>query len=235
MLLTLVALLPLALATTSLTQARITQQILTMASNNNNSSIIGNPKTTNNWHVSANNTLYDLTRSGNLPTTSPKTLPMQGRRQTTIIEPSRSALVIIDMQNFFLHPELSPHATLGRAAVGPTLDMIRAFRANGMKVLWVNWGIDGEEEVVTLPPALLEGFARDHSMGSSFCSDMGCITEEDGTVRELGGKLCRGAWNARPWGELGVALDEGLERGTDLYFHKSELLTIRLVAVMAVG
>jgi isochorismate hydrolase len=32
-------------------------------------------------------------------------LPMAGSQKEIIIEPTRSALVIIDMQNFFLHPK----------------------------------------------------------------------------------------------------------------------------------
>lgn len=83
---------------------------------------------------------------------------MTGSRKTAIIEPSRSALVIIDMQEFFLNPELSPKATGGRTAVQPTLNMIDGFRKAGMKVLWVNWGLD-MRDLMTMPPALLSQFS----------------------------------------------------------------------------
>jgi nicotinamidase-related amidase len=85
---------------------------------------------------------------------------MTGRRKSAIIEPSRSALVIIDMQEFFLNPELTPSAEGGRKAVQPTLNMIQAFRAKGMKVLWVNWGLD-QRDLRDMPPALLVGFSDD--------------------------------------------------------------------------
>lgn len=71
-----------------------------------------------------------------------------------VIEATRSALVIIDMQSefcfaldfegvdidsdFFLHPGLSPEATAGRGVVNATVDMIQGFRKAGMKVLWTN-------------------------------------------------------------------------------------------------
>ncbi len=51
---------------------------------------------------------------------------------------------------------------------------------------------------------------------------MGTLTEDNGTTIELGKKLCRGSWNARPWGPLDPAMVEGLDSGTDLYFNKSE-------------
>lgn len=38
--------------------------------------------------------------------------------------------------------------------------MIKAFRAKGMKVLWVNWGLDGRD-LRDMPPALLAGFSDD--------------------------------------------------------------------------
>jgi len=152
---------------------------------------------------------------------------MQGSRRSVTIEPSRSALVIIDMQNFFLHPELSPGATDGRAAVPPTLDMISGFRGAGMKVLWTNWGLD-DFDLLTLPAAFYAGFSDSgDSMTDSFGSDMGnlSITTSNGTntTVALGRKLIRGSWNAQPWGPLYPAMVEGLDTGTDLYFHKNRL------------
>lgn len=214
---TLLATAMLAVAQVYDTQNSITAVVGT--ANDSDPSVVGNYY--NYWRLDANATTYDLTRSERMKTTSPKTIPMLGGKEQAIIEPNRTAMVIVDMQNFFLHPKLSPSAVRGRQAVQPTLNMIEAFRKNGMKVLWVNWGIDSFD-LVTMPPGLLDGFSENHQMNTTFCTDMGTLTEDDGTEVELGGKLCRGAWNARPWAELGDAMDEGLEAGTDLYFHKSE-------------
>lgn len=99
----------------------------------------------NHWKLVSKNetartTAWDLTRSARLPAPNPKTIKMLGSRASAVIEPSRSAFIIVDMQNFFLHPNMTPSASLGRAAVGPTINLIKAFRENGMKILWTNWG-----------------------------------------------------------------------------------------------
>ncbi|PNS18438.1 T-complex protein 1 subunit gamma [Sphaceloma murrayae] len=170
--------------------------------------------------------VYDLTRSSVLPVTSPKTLSnvFTGSRKSAIIEPSRSALVIIDMQNFFLDPELSPGATGGRGAVPPTLRMIDGFRAMGSKVLWTNWGLT-EQDLVEMPASFKEGFASEEGdvEGSTFGSDMGSIKAGNGSEVQVGRKLMRGSWNAQPWGDLYPAMVEGLASGTDLYFNKNRL------------
>ncbi|KAK5117229.1 hypothetical protein LTR62_005846 [Meristemomyces frigidus] len=188
--------------------------------NTTDPTVIGNHY--NYWTLTQNKTVYDLTRSDRLPVTSPKLIPMLGYRKNALIEPNRTAFITIDMQNFFLHPQLSPHASLGRAAVGPTLNLIDAFRENGMKVLWVNWGIDAYD-LVTMPPSFLEGFSDNNQMNTSFCTEMGHLTQSNGNVVDLGKKLCRGSWNARPWGALDPAMVEGLAEGTDLYFNKNRL------------
>ncbi|EMF10803.1 Isochorismatase hydrolase [Sphaerulina musiva SO2202] len=171
------------------------------------------------WNVDAASSTWDLTRSARMAVTSPKTIPMLGMRKTAIIEPNRTAYIIVDMQNFFLHPQLSPNATRGRLAVGPTLDMIHAFRKNAMKILWVNWGIDAYD-LLTMPPAFLDTFATDHTAATSFCSDMG-VLQDGGMEIAMGGKLCRGSWNARPYGPLYKEMVKGIEHGTDVLLHKN--------------
>lgn len=183
---------------------------------NSDTPILGNLY--NHW-VALGNKTFDLTRSLYLPTTAPLTIPMNGTRKSAIIEPSRSALIIIDMQNYFLHPELSPRAVGGRNAIEPTLKMIHAFRAKGMKILWVNWGLDGHD-LLTIPPSFLAGFSGGtDSPLTTFGSDMGRLNDST----PVGRKLMRGSWNARPYGPLYDAQVSGVENGTDLYFHKNRL------------
>ncbi|CAN8101208.1 unnamed protein product [Discula destructiva] len=176
----------------------------------------------NYWNKLPNGT-FDLTRSQVMPVTRPKLIPFSGSRSSAIIEPSRAVLAIVDMQNFFLHPTIAPAATKGRAAVVPTVDMINAFRAAGMTVAWVNWGLTNYD-LLTIPPAFKSGFSTNGSDAAdeSFGSDMGLITQ-NGTAVEVGRKLMRGTWNAEPWGVLGTMKDEGLASGTDLLFHKNRL------------
>ncbi|KAK1068936.1 hypothetical protein LTR74_005199 [Friedmanniomyces endolithicus] len=213
----------LALATTSLAQVYDTYGSITAlagTANDSDPTILGNYY--NYWKLLNNKTTWDLTRSDRLPVTSPKTIPMLGYRSEAMIEPNRTAFMIVDMQNFFLHPKLSPYAVNGRKAVQPTLNMIDAFRGMGSKILWVNWGIDSFD-LVTMPPSFLDGFSTNDQMNTTFCTEMGTLTEDNGTTIELGKKLCRGSWNARPWGPLDPAMVEGLDSGTDLYFNKNRL------------
>ncbi|KAJ9603108.1 hypothetical protein H2200_012403 [Cladophialophora chaetospira] len=175
----------------------------------------------NYWKISASG-VFDLTRSDRSPTTTPKTLPMMGDRASIKIEPNRTALVIIDMQNFFLHPDLSPKATDGRGAVPHTVNMINGFRKHDMKVLWVNWGLT-EYDLLTIPPAFKAGFSGGSNLANeTFGSDMGTIKDNGKTV-EVGRMLMRGSWNAEPYGVLGTMKDEGIKAGTDLWFNKNRL------------
>lgn len=184
------------------------------------STILGNVY--NYWSKLSNGT-YDLTRSKVMPVTSPKLIPFSGSRSSALIEPTRAVLAIVDMQNYFLHPALSPAATQGRAAVAPTVDMINAFRAIGMKVTWINWGLTNYD-LLTIPPAFKSGFSSNGSdiADQSFGSDMGTI-EQNGVTVQVGETLIRGAWNAEPWDVLGTMKDEGLANGTDFLFHKNRL------------
>ena len=68
--------------------------------------------------------------------------------------------------------------------------MIQAFRTAGMKVLWINWGLDNFD-LLMIPPAFLSGFSPNDIDSTSFGSDMGIIA---GGI-EVGPKLMCGAWN----------------------------------------
>ncbi|TVY75821.1 Peroxyureidoacrylate/ureidoacrylate amidohydrolase [Lachnellula suecica] len=181
-----------------------------------NLSLLGNYY---NYWVQATSSLWDLTRSAREPSPTTYTIPCNGARKSIVIEPTRSALVIIDMQNFFLHPGLTPKATAGRGVVNATVNMIQGFRRAGVKVLWTNWGLDNYD-LLTMPPAFLDGFSNNHSSTTTFGTDMGVVP---GTNISAGLKLMRGSWNARPYGPLYDLQVEGVKSGTDLYFNKNRL------------
>lgn len=140
---------------------------------------------------------------------------MSGSRKEIIIEPSRSALVIIDTQNFFLHPQFTPAATKGRTIVNTMVDMIEGFQAANMKILWTFWGLDNLD-LSTIPPAFKSGFSTNGSdfADQSFGADMGIV---DGIP--AGRKLMCRSWNAQPYGVLNDLKNGGLAAGTDLYFN----------------
>ncbi|KAJ7205505.1 Isochorismatase hydrolase [Mycena pura] len=157
---------------------------------------------------------WDLTRGH---ATNGVTLPLPQPAGKVTIQPASSALVIIDMQNFFLDPDLGGDP-LGRALVPTTIKMIDAFRANGMKVLWTNWGLT-EFDLESMPPAFFRAFSSDGTSATSFGSDMGTIR---GNI-SVGRKLMRGSWNAQPFGDLFNEQVAGVARGTDFYFNKNRL------------
>jgi len=84
-----------------------------------------------------------------------------------------------------------------------------------------------------MPPSFLDGFSTNDQMNTTFCTEMGTLTEDNGTVIDLGKKLCRGSWNAQPYGPLYPAMVEGLASGTDLYFHKSRCSVTYFFGVLA--
>ncbi|KAG6911987.1 hypothetical protein DXG01_000235 [Tephrocybe rancida] len=90
--------------------------------------------------------LVDLTRSHPLSETAEdQLLPELQAGQIEIaaeggrkirIDSGSTAMVIIDMQNFFLHPELIDHPS-GLECVDRLLESVPALRAMGIKILWV--------------------------------------------------------------------------------------------------
>ncbi|EJT96852.1 Isochorismatase hydrolase [Dacryopinax primogenitus] len=167
----------------------------------------------NYWMLDTETNTFDLTRGGSKDAI---TFPTSARGNSSItIAPERSALVIIDMQ------KMNPRAELGRAAVGPTLDMIDAFRSNGMKIAWVQWGITEYDLKHLVSPALIYRFSGNKKAeGTSLCSEMGFV--QNGTI-DAGKKLCRGSWNAQAYGPLYDSYLKGKEMGTDFYFDKNSL------------
>lgn len=146
-----------------------------------------------------------------MPVTSPKLIPMTGLRSSAIIEPSRSVLCIIDMQNYFLHPALAANSYDGRAAVAPTIELVESFRENGIKVAWVNWGLNNFD-LATMGP-----FWRD-SKGN----DMGMV-EDSGKIIDAGPQLMAGSWNVQPYGALKKVVTDGVKAGTDVLLNKNRL------------
>ncbi|KAK7694705.1 hypothetical protein QCA50_001893 [Cerrena zonata] len=123
---------------------------------------------------------------------------------------STTAIVIIDMQNYFLHPDIRSHPT-GLACVDPLLKAVPALRSLGAEILWVNWGLT-DAELLTIPPQLVRGFTKGGKGG--FGSEM-----PDGWGR----LLMRDAKNSELYGPLQTAYEEGKANGTDVWIHKNRM------------
>ena len=85
------------------------------------------------------------------------------------IHPPKSALVIIDMQNFFLSPQLGrPKDSKGLLAQQQLLKYaIPAARKAGVRVIWLNWGLT-EQEIDEMPPATLRAFGFETVLAEQF-------------------------------------------------------------------
>jgi hypothetical protein len=83
------------------------------------------------WHYSPSASTYDLSGGAGKRLTIATT---EGPKDTLItIAPEATALVIVDMQNFFLHSESMDHPH-GLSAVGPTIKAIEKCREEGIQV-----------------------------------------------------------------------------------------------------
>jgi hypothetical protein len=85
----------------------------------------------NQWHYTRSSRTYDLTRGSTKKFTMSTT---EGHADTRIaLDPNLTALLIIDMQNFFLDPKSRSHPA-GLATVAPTLEVINKCREIGVQV-----------------------------------------------------------------------------------------------------
>ncbi|KAJ7487572.1 Isochorismatase hydrolase [Mycena galericulata] len=164
--------------------------------------------------------LVDVSRTVHLPATSgeveapPLTsalldIPVDGDR-TLRVKRESTAMVVIDMQNFFLHPELRAHPS-GLKCVDPLMKAVPALRAAGIKILWVNWGLTGYE-LQTIPPSLVRGFMKNG--GGGFGSEL---------PAGFGKLLMRGARNSELYGPLQEEFLKGKATGTDFWIHKNRM------------
>jgi nicotinamidase-related amidase len=102
---------------------------------------------------------FDLTHpsSPSKPAPGPR-ITIETTNSPITISPSKSALVIIDMQNFFLSSAFGRTRGAGHAACEQLIQhAIPAARKAGIRVIWLNWGLS-EQDIKELPPAVIRAF-----------------------------------------------------------------------------
>lgn len=196
---------------------------------------------------------WDLTRP---PVPQPTALAQHRLRldceiSNITIDPLKSALVAIDMQNF------SMSAALGVDMVPAVLDAQKALLEHGIpaarkaniQVIWLNWGLT-EEEVDNMPPQVARVFghkancqADDYGLFSHPCepcqsaglchrgeiprrrgpgADLGRVLLPDKTKVDAGRALMRGSWNTELHGPLLAAFHDGQSAARpDVLIHKN--------------
>lgn len=213
--------------------------------------VVGNGR---NFWLYSSQTGFDLTHP-ETPTTPhlPTSITIETTTSPIAIDPSKSALIVIDMQNYFLSPALGRTKGAGHAAVDQLIEYaVPAARRAGIRVVWVNWGLT-DKEVEEMPPAVkrafgfeavvdssgkekfdgidVEGFGVDkHGKKSGrkhhgIGSDMGVVKDEHGTDIEAGRVLMRGAWNSALFPPLDQVYEEGKKLGNkpDVWIHKNRM------------
>jgi nicotinamidase-related amidase len=91
---------------------------------------------------------------------APKARPLafDAKPQDLVVDAARSALIVIDMQNDFCHPDgwlahIGVDVTPARKPIKPLARLLPAWRNAGMPVIWVNWG--NRPDLLNLSPSLL--------------------------------------------------------------------------------
>ncbi|KAL1305843.1 hypothetical protein AAFC00_004000 [Neodothiora populina] len=128
-----------------------------MPSSEHRNAVIGNSD--NFWLHSSKANRFDLTHPSS-PTAAPITPRLNLTTSTTpiAVDPNKTALVIIDMQNFFLSEAFGRKRGPGHAACDKLEKYaIPAARNAGIQVIWLNWGLT-DEDVATMPPAVKRAF-----------------------------------------------------------------------------
>ncbi|NHN34073.1 cysteine hydrolase family protein [Paenibacillus agricola] len=141
----------------------------------------------NYWIVEGNH--FDISRG----TAEAATMEIEGN-ETLKFDPKRSALIIIDMQNFFCSSLLG--RSDGAIKLVPAIaSAIRSSRQLGMKIIWVNWG--NRADTANLPPNMLYSRKRG-----------GRTHIGEPLPDNLGLALVKDSWSAAIIDELAVLYDE---------------------------
>lgn len=106
----------------------------------------------NAWAV--NEAIADLTR----PALSPKPITLATQTKTLRLDLAKAAILVIDMQNDFCHPEgwlahIGVDVTPAREPIQPLNTLLPELRAAKVPVIWVNWG--NRPDLLNISPALL--------------------------------------------------------------------------------
>jgi len=116
----------------------------------------------NGWLVSAD--AVDLRRRP----PAPVVVTAAARPQRLTLDLARAALVVVDMQNDFCHPDgwlasIGVDVTPARSPIEPLQRLLPELRAAGTSVVWLNWG--NRPDRANLPPGVLHVYDPDGAGG----------------------------------------------------------------------
>lgn len=122
----------------------------------------------NHWLYTSSPASFDLTRAtpSDFPPPSPSSsITLSTTTTPIVISPSKTALVIIDMQNFFISTSLGrPADGAGNKAAKCLLETaIPAARKAGIRIIWLNWGLT-DSDIEKMPPSTRRAFGFEDSL-----------------------------------------------------------------------
>ena len=169
---------------------------------------------------------HDLTHPENpdSPPIYPR-LVLETSKKPITIDPAKSALIVVDLQNYFLSPELGrPRDSVGLKVVNQLISQaIPACRKANIPVVSLIWGFT-DEDLDSVPPAIVEGFAADTNFTGSqqpraLGSPIGSIRLNNGDEIDGGRTLMQHQWNS----ELYTPLKEVARDKCDFTVYKNRL------------
>lgn len=101
------------------------------------------------------------------PNRPPRPLSLPARDRTLTVDLARSAVIVVDMQNDFCHPDgwlahIGVDVTPARAAIAPLNDLLPNLRQNDVPVIWLNWG--NRPDLLNIPPNVVHIY-KPHGIG----------------------------------------------------------------------
>jgi len=172
---------------------------------------------------------FDLTHPAKptSPSIYPR-IPLATSKSRITIDPTKTALVIVDMQNYFLSPLLGrPSNSVGLRIVDLLLEqVIPACRKANIPIVWLGWGLT-PQDIDSMPPSIIRGF--EFGLDSNFegseprnlgalGEDMGSLKLSNGTVIQAGRVMIRDQWNTAFYPRLAEAADPH-----DIWIYKNRL------------
>ncbi|KAF2828418.1 Isochorismatase hydrolase [Ophiobolus disseminans] len=136
---------------------------------------------------------YDITHpaSPDAPKIYPR-MTLKTDSSRVVIAPARTALVIIDLQNYFLSPAFKrPSESRGLRVVERLInEAIPACRKAGIPILWLGWGLT-HDDIESMPPAMIHDY-KIPELGV----DIGPVQLDDGSTVDGSKVLMRDQWNS---------------------------------------
>lgn len=144
-------------------------------------------------------------------------IPLEAVNGCVSIDPAKTALVVVDLQNYYLSPAIGRSRDAKPMKVVDKLleCAIPACRKADIPVVWLGMGLT-EQDIEEMPPALVRAYAV-HSEGG-FGSDLGSVKLDDGSVVEGGRVLMKDQWNSETYTPLAET-----HRPNDIHVYKNRL------------